>query len=1008
MKALRYFVLLFILLAVAGRPPAAAQLGFDIDIKKPAPYENRKLKAEKSGTKKFNTPRRILQNTYTHYNYFFNANNKLNEVIARAKEFYKEDYSKLLPFYNYQLSVTAQDKGELDSVIYKSKTGVLMHDLRNDWIDDMYLLWGQAYYLQEQYDSAYQMFQFINYSFADKEADGYYKYIGSRMDGGGANRIASDEKMTTVQKLTAEAPARNNALLWEVRSLIGAGAMVESGSLLAALRNDPMFPERLREHMEEVQALWFYRQERWDSAAHHLKIALNNAPTKQERARWEYLAAQLFEKSMQPEEATALYTSAISHTIDPVLELYARLNLIRINKAGGENYIDQNIAALLKMAKRDKYVDYRDAIYYTAGEMELARFNYSKAQEYFLKAAKYKTEESTTAQRGFLQLANLYFEQKAYTQAARFYDSVQLNNPTEEETAQLAKRKDLLAGLLNQLGVVTRHDSLQRIAALPEKERTDYIKKLARQLRRQRGLADETATTNNNPAADNLPSRQNADLFTAGGGTGEWYFYNKNTRTQGEAAFKRIWGGRPNVDNWRRSSDVVSDLQNQSIANTRGNPGQAVPDDAKAISFEGLSANLPLTDEGMQQSNDSIANALYSTGRMYTDGFEDYESAIKTYEEIRRRFPAFENSEEVLFQLYYSYTKTGNSAKAAEIKALLAEKYPQGHFTAIATTGKAPDADNDKAAATKAYEVVYDLFLEGKFNEAKEARRVADSLYTNTPWLPQLLYIEAVYNIKQGKDSAAKELLNNLVQQSGDAPLGQKAATLLDVLERRDQIEEELRNLQIDRPQEEKKVVIAEKKPPEKAPEEKQPEEKKPEEVLLEPQPMTAERTAGTATDTASKTPLRVEKAVPAKTDTLALKRLPPPDRPKVFTYQPEETHSVVILLNKVDVVFGNEAKNAFSRYNREKYYNRTFDLTVIPLNEDYKLLTIGAFANIQDAVDYLQRAKPAAASEIVPWLKKEKYRFSLISENNLLLLQKNGDLPGYETFLEKNLPVKF
>ena len=27
------------------------------------------------------------------------------------------------------------------------------------------------------------MFQFINYSFAEKEKDGYYKYIGSRLDG---------------------------------------------------------------------------------------------------------------------------------------------------------------------------------------------------------------------------------------------------------------------------------------------------------------------------------------------------------------------------------------------------------------------------------------------------------------------------------------------------------------------------------------------------------------------------------------------------------------------------------------------------------------------------------------------------------------------------------------------------------------------------------------------------------------------------------------------------------
>ena len=61
--------------------------------------------------------------------------------------------------------------------------------------------------------------------------------------------------------------------------------------------------------------------------------------------------------------------------MDPVLEIYARLSSIRVNKEGGENYIDKNIAELLKMASRDRYVEYRDIIYYMAAQMELERSN---------------------------------------------------------------------------------------------------------------------------------------------------------------------------------------------------------------------------------------------------------------------------------------------------------------------------------------------------------------------------------------------------------------------------------------------------------------------------------------------------------------------------------------------------------------------------------------------------------------------------------------------------------
>ncbi len=87
-------------------------------------------------------PRRLIQNTVTHYNYYFNANNKLNEVLERAKASFTDDYSQLLPFYNYSLDATAADSIQLDSITYKSSTGIALHDLRNDWVDNLYLLWG--------------------------------------------------------------------------------------------------------------------------------------------------------------------------------------------------------------------------------------------------------------------------------------------------------------------------------------------------------------------------------------------------------------------------------------------------------------------------------------------------------------------------------------------------------------------------------------------------------------------------------------------------------------------------------------------------------------------------------------------------------------------------------------------------------------------------------------------------------------------------------------------------
>ena len=117
----RYIVFIVLVFAFCQTTISSyAQLGLSFDIPKPTQYETRVLRSEKSDQKKFTAPRRFIQNTTTHYNYFFNANNKLNEIITRAKEAHKDDFTELLSFYNYNLNSTQQDSVQLDSVMYKA------------------------------------------------------------------------------------------------------------------------------------------------------------------------------------------------------------------------------------------------------------------------------------------------------------------------------------------------------------------------------------------------------------------------------------------------------------------------------------------------------------------------------------------------------------------------------------------------------------------------------------------------------------------------------------------------------------------------------------------------------------------------------------------------------------------------------------------------------------------------------------------------------------------------
>ncbi|MEO5947405.1 MAG: hypothetical protein ABIP79_11365 [Chitinophagaceae bacterium] len=969
------FIVVLLLILCQISLPVFSQLGIPITISKPKEYEERVLRSEKSEDTKFTLPKRLIQNTVTHYNYYYNANTKLNEVLERAKEGFKDDYSELLPFYNYSLDATAGDSIQLDSITYKSSSGIALHDLRNDWVDNLYLLWGASFYLQKKFDSAYLMFQFINYAFAPKEKDGYYLTIGSARDGNSAYSIASKEKNSLTKKIFSEPPSRNDAFIWQIRNFLAQDQFAEASSLILALKNDPVFPKRLHNDLSEVQAYWFYKQNRWDSAALYLTNALSNATTLQEKARWEYLAAQLFELSENYKESEKYYGKVSSHTTDPILDIYARLSTIRVNKDGGEQTIDKNVAKLIRMAKQSKYEDYRDIIYYMAAQMQLQGNNINEAMALLLTSTKYSNNGEEQRNKAFLQLADLSLAKKDYRQAYNFYDSLHLNDPTLKNVEEITAKKKSLGIIASNMEIIERQDSLQYIAAMSEDDRKDFVKKLVKQLRKQQGLKDEPSSTGSPFITPTIPS-----LFPTSS-KGEWYFYNTASRSRGQADFKARWGTRANMDNWRRSAATGNIIANNIAGqdpNNRTSDGQQETE----LSFDALYDKLPLTPEAIKVSNDSIQEAMLELGKVYIQHIEDCNAGTSTLEELRTRFPAFAKMDEVLFNLFYCYNKNGDTAKAATLKKSLSQNYANSNYNKILTTGINPNSGLPNPEATKTYENIYDLFIEGNFAEAIAQKKKADSIYNKNFWTPQLLYIEAVYYAKQREDSAAKKVLTDLITQFGNSPLKEKAATLLDVLGRRAQIEEELRNMVVTR-----------------LPDDKISLPKDPDKVITQPKSDTSN------VQPVNPVPPLIVNNVPAP-DTAAVK--PPVNVSSSYVNSPNEAHYVVLLLNKVDPVFSNEAKNAFLKYNRTNYQAKNYSADLFELNTDYKLLLIAPFTNAQDAMSYIDKTKPKTASEIIPWLRGGKYFFSILTNGNFDVLKLNKDIDVYKAFLNQHFPGKF
>jgi tetratricopeptide (TPR) repeat protein len=989
-------VLLFFFFVLPEVHAQVEKITFDLQKDKPKKFKETKLRSEKTGEKKFTAPRRFFQNSTSHYNYFFNANNKINSVIELARMAGKDDYSKLIPYYSYTLDNTAAQKNELDSVIYKATAGILLHDLRSDWVDNFYLLIGKAYYLRKDFDSASMTFQFINYNLFPRTKKNEDQLVVGTNENRSNNSlsISSKEDRNFIEKTLSRPPSRNDALVWQVRTLTDMGDYAEAAGLINTLKNDPLFPNRLDAYFQEVQGYWFFQQKMYDSAIVYIKNALPNAIDMADKGRREYLLAQLYEMNDNQDTASDYYDKAIRNTTDPLMDIYANLNKAKMLKSKDPAEIDNSISRLLRMAHKDKFEPYRDIIFYSAGQLAMEKPDTASALKFYKASTVFNENNLPLKNRAFLNLAEINYLQKNYQQSYNAYDSIRTAGDTTLDIAQIESRKTALAQIVTHLDIIQREDSLQAIAAMAADQRVDFLKKLSKKLRKERGIKDEEAYTGTSSDFFNRQN-QSSDIFSNNNSKkGDWYFYNNTLKGNGYNEFKRVWGKRQNVDNWRR---ISGSTPNASVGNNpdqaNANYGDPMVSQAESgnaqipatpyqqdISEEGLLANVPLTKPALDTSNSKIARSLFQLGKNYQNLLEDYYAAIESYQQSLKRFPDSLYAGELYMNLSYCYNKIGNLAQADFYKNLLVKNFNDSKYAMYLLHPEAFNPSEKDTAASNRYDKIYNLFIEGNFEEAIKEKNAADSLYGQSYWNPQLLYIQSVYYIQKREDSAAMEVLHQIIDNYPTSPMKDKAATMIDVLGKRDSIERYLTNLNVTRAKEDSQMVVFD-------------ESKIVNNV---------------------KAPVNNEKPViqnqvvqPGKAEISSEKKLAPPIKNASFSFDPTEPQNVVMVLTKVDPVYSSEARNAFNRFNSQSGSTNRIQIVKDTLDSERTLLVFSQFEGADIAIKYLDKLKQAAPSQI-SWLPAQKYSFYIISDSNLQLLKENKDLKSYLDLLNKKYPGKF
>jgi outer membrane protein assembly factor BamD (BamD/ComL family) len=389
-------------------------------------------------------------------------------------------------------------------------------------------------------------------------------------------------------------------------------------------------------------------------------------------------------------------------------------------------------------------------------------------------------------------------------------------------------------------------------------------------------------------------------------------------------------------------------------------------------------SNLPLNEEKRAASNTLLAENLFELGKLFQQELQDYGEAINTYNESLKRFPDSTYDGEIYFNLAYCYGKLGMNDKAEQYKKMVKQNFAGGRADKMMNQSEAAKTGVKNPEATRRYESIYNLFIEGRFDEALAEKKKADSLYGTSFWTPQLLYIEAVYHVKQKDDSTAIIVLGNIVSLYPKSPLKPKAERMIDVLGRRKQIEEYLTNLQVTRIPDDSVIVVNNRKAMVRN------------DSTLIVSPKFKDSTA----------------AAKAKADSAVNGAGYAPLVGGPYTLNLAAPHFVVMVFDKVDMTYINESKNALAKYAADNFRDAGISVAKDTVNKDNALLVFSLFANADEALNFLTKIQKAAPEEI-SWLPANKYSFLLIDNDNLQRMKNTKDIAGYRALLMKQYPGK-
>jgi tetratricopeptide (TPR) repeat protein len=680
-------------------------------------------------TEKNTAVSRAYHNVTAHYNVYFNGKESLRTGVAKINSSVEDDFSKVLPLYKSSNPTTAKAaSSEMENAILKGSKLIQSHSITkkpkrrknrskayiqfasqeefNNWVDDAYVLMGKAYFYQHNYASAVENFSYVVRKFEDD-------------------------------------PSRYTAYVWLIRCYTEEERYVEAFEIIQQMQTDEKFPKRLSGELAVATADYYAKQLSYPEGIPFLSIAVKQTPQKPEKLRYEYILAQWYQETGNPEKASQIFREVARRNPPYKMEFNAQINAAGTFTGTGD--VEKLKKELRKMLRDKKNLEFRDQIYFAMGNISMKEGKKDQAKQEYTKSASMSTDNLYQRALSCLTLAQIYFEEPEYKKAQSYYDSAMVVIDEKYPNYKLiSDRHKSLTRLTDNIYAVEREDSLQRIAQMDEPSRNALIDKWIKAVQ-DKEAKDKLAESNQ--MMDRNYFRQSESRFGLSQqqeGAG-WYFYSPTTVAYGKVEFERLWGKRKLEDNWRRSDKrtFAEDNAEQAEDSLLTIEGPKKIKDPKSREF--YTQDLPVNDSLMKVSHSKIRNALFNSGRIFKTDFSDFPRSIGSFEDLNKRYPDNLFALSSWFELWDLYTKQNNSEKADYYKNLIISKFPDSKYAKyLLNPNYFIELEAKTDSVNRMYQKAFQEFKEGRY---AEAGKITDQILPMSPdssLIPKIKFIKTI------------------------------------------------------------------------------------------------------------------------------------------------------------------------------------------------------------------------------------------------------------------------